>query len=122
MKIWFESQAAEEHPATGRLLRPGVNDCEPSTAIELKRTLGDRIRLATPGEILRAERAAEERSRAGAEQAAQEDLAAAAANAAQLDAQRDAAARDLGIADERTEAVDVAVRTADAGGAAEGEE
>lgn len=117
MKIWFESQVSEEHPATGRLLHPGVNEFEPAMAIELKRTLGDRIRLATPGEVLRAERAAaaaEKRSQAAAEQAAQEDLASAAAAAAELEAQRDAAARELGIVDERTDAVDVAVHSGEA--------
>lgn len=112
MKIWFESKGAEEHPATGRLLLPGVNEFDPPTAIELKRCLGDRVRLATPGEVERARLdalEAEKRSIASAERAAQELLGQEAAAQGDLAAARAEAALELGIVDERGAAADVPV-------------
>lgn len=125
LKLWFNGASAEEHPATHTLLQPGVNTFDPATAIELKRVLGDRVRLATPAEVARAEaaaRAAERASIASAERAAQEHLAEELGAALEREAARDAAATELGILDERDEVVEVPVEVAAVAAVAEEEE
>lgn len=121
LKLWFTGEAPEVHGATGLELRPGVNEFDTAQAIELKRVLGDRVRLATPFEVERARIAsleAERRSNAAAERQAQEHLAAEVAGDVELATAREEAAFELGIVDERDEAVEVPVAVA----AVEGEE